>query len=38
MEPDYFGTEQVTEKDRAYNGSRFSEIREALFANPYQKI
>src|SRR5882724_2384260 len=38
MEPDYFGTEQVTEEDRAYNGSRFSEIREALFANPYQKI
>jgi len=38
MEPEYFGSEQVTEEDRAYNGSRFSEIREALFANPYQKI
>jgi hypothetical protein len=38
MEPDYFGTEQVTEEDRAYNGSRFSEVRDALFANSYQKV
>src|SRR5271167_2669109 len=33
-----FGTEQVTDADRAYRGSRFSEVREALFANPYQTV
>src|SRR5262245_66162035 len=38
MEPDFFGTEQVTEEDRAYTGSRFSEVRDALFANSYQKV
>ncbi len=38
MDPDYFGTEQVTEEDRAYQGSRFSEVREAIFANPYQEV
>lgn len=38
MEPAYFGTEQFTDEDRAYKGSRFSEVRDALFANPYQKV
>ena len=38
MENEYFGTEEITQEDRAYSGSRFSEVREALFANPYQKI
>jgi hypothetical protein len=38
MEPSFFGTEQVTEEDRAYRGSRFSEVRDAVFANPYQKV
>ena len=38
MEPAYFGTQQITEEDRAYQGSRFSEVRDALFANPYQKV
>jgi hypothetical protein len=38
MEPEYLGSEQVTEEDRAYNGSRFSEVRDAIFANPYQKV
>jgi hypothetical protein len=33
-----FGTEAVTEEDRAYRGSRFAEVRDAMFANPYQKI
>jgi hypothetical protein len=33
-----FGTEQTTDEDRAYRGSRFSEVREAIFANPYQGI
>ena len=36
MEPGFFGTEQVTEEDRAYRGSRFSEVRDAIFANPYR--
>ena len=38
MELEYLGSEQVTEEDRAYNGSRFSEVRDAIFANPYQKV
>src|SRR5438105_2271082 len=38
MDPTYFGAEQVTDEDRAYRGSRFSEVREAIFANPYQKV
>ena len=31
-----FGTEAFTEQDRAYHGSRFSEVRDAIFANPYR--
>ncbi|MGH8579019.1 MAG: hypothetical protein ACREVK_02475 [Gammaproteobacteria bacterium] len=38
MRPEYFGTEKFTDEDRAYQGSRFSEVRDALFANPYQKV
>jgi hypothetical protein len=38
MEIEYFGTEAVTEEDRSYAGSHFSEVRDALFANPYQKV
>lgn len=38
METEHFGVEAVTEEDRAYNGSRFWEVRDALFANPYQKV
>jgi hypothetical protein len=38
MAPTHFGPEQVTDEDRAYGGSRFSEVRDALFANPYQKL
>ncbi len=38
MEQEYFGTEAVTEEDLSYVGSRFSEVRDALFANPYQKV
>jgi hypothetical protein len=30
--------EQLNAADRAYNGSRFSEVVEALFANPYQRV
>jgi len=35
---DWVGTEQITGEDRAYRGSRFAEVREALFANPYQRV
>jgi hypothetical protein len=38
MKPTYIGAEQVTDEDRDYRGSRFSEMRDALFANPYQKV
>lgn len=38
MGPRFFGTEQVTDEDRAYQGSRFLEVCDALFANPYQKV
>jgi hypothetical protein len=38
MKPEDFGAESITEEDRAYEGSRFSEVRDALFANPYQKV
>jgi len=38
MSVEDFGTEQTTDADRAYSGSRFSEVREALFANPYQRV
>jgi hypothetical protein len=38
MNPKTFGAEGITEADRIYKGSRFSEMREALFANPYQKV
>src|SRR5258708_25374592 len=38
MESEYFGTESITEEDRAYRGSRFSEVCDALFANPYHEV
>ena len=37
MTPRSFGIEGITEEDRAYAGSRFSDVCEALFANPYQR-
>jgi hypothetical protein len=33
-----FGTEETTAEDLSYRGSRFSEVRQALFANPYQQV
>jgi hypothetical protein len=33
-----FGIEGLTEEDRQFSGSRFATVREAIFANPYQKI
>ena len=38
MKPEFFGTEEVVETDRAYNGATFSEVKDALFANPYQGV
>jgi hypothetical protein len=38
MESEFLGAESITEEDRAYKGSRFSEVRDALFANPYQEV
>jgi hypothetical protein len=32
------GSEQFSDEDRAYAGSRFREVVDALFANPYQKV
>jgi hypothetical protein len=33
-----FGIEAFTDEDRAYSGSRFSDVRKALFANPYLQV
>ena len=38
MKIEDYGIEAITDEDRAYNGSRFVEVRDAIFANPYQKI
>src|SRR6266446_3605721 len=37
MSPRSFGIEGIADEDRAYGGSRFSDVCEALFANPYQR-
>ena len=33
MSPRSCGIEAITDEDRAYGGSRFSDVREALFTN-----
>lgn len=38
MQPKYFGTESITDEDRGYKGSRFAEVRDAIFSNPYQEV
>ena len=38
MSANDFGIEAATEEDRLYKGSRFQDVRAAIFANPYQKI
>jgi hypothetical protein len=38
MSPEDFGIEGITAEDRAYVGSRFSDVRDAIFANPYQRV
>jgi hypothetical protein len=36
MKQEYLGTESITDEDRGYNEC-FAEVRDALFANPYQE-
>jgi len=38
MKTEDYGAEALTDQDRAYNGSRFAEVRDAVFANPYQQV
>jgi hypothetical protein len=33
-----FGPQGMTQEDRDYQGSRFREVKAAVFANPYQKV
>jgi len=33
-----FGIEGLADDDRKFAGSRFSDVRDAVFANPYQKV
>ena len=35
---DDMGLEQFTDEDRAYAGSRFRDVVNAFFANPYQQV
>jgi len=38
MNVDEYGIEAMAAEDRAYAGSRFQEVRDAVFANPYPGI
>src|SRR6266852_1024050 len=38
IRPPEFGAEEVVDADRAYSGSRFAEVRDAVFSNPYPGI
>ena len=38
MGTESFANIPITDVDRGYRGSRFSEVREAVFANPYQRV
>jgi hypothetical protein len=38
MRPSEYGIEAVVDADRAYSGSRFREVREAVFSDPYPGI
>ena len=38
MSDNTFGIEQTTDEDRAYNGSRYADVRAALRANPYNAV
>jgi hypothetical protein len=38
MPDDQIGSEQFNDEDRSYAGSRFRDVVDALFANPYQAV
>ncbi|HKO58569.1 MAG TPA: hypothetical protein VJ276_22070 [Thermoanaerobaculia bacterium] len=38
MSDEPLGIEGITDDDRNFTGSRFAEVREAVFANPYQPV
>ena len=38
MRPVEFGIQGIAADDRAYSGSRYADIRTAMFANPYQPV
>jgi hypothetical protein len=38
MDADSFANVPINDTDRAYRGSRFAEVRDAVFANPYQRV
>lgn len=38
MSIEFFGAEAFTESDRSYQGSRFAQVRAAIFADPYQSV
>jgi hypothetical protein len=38
MSAEDFGVEGLTREDAEFQGSRFSEVRKAIWANPYQKV
>lgn len=38
MAQDWFGTEGMTPHDRFYAGSRFADVQQAIFAQPYQRV
>src|SRR5262245_12726413 len=38
MDPEFLGIEGMTDDDRAYTGSRFAEVRGAIFGMPYPKV
>ena len=35
MQPGAYGIEGIVDEDRAYQGSRFAEVRDAVFGEPY---
>jgi hypothetical protein len=38
MSQESFGIEGLVDEDRKFSGSRFATVRDAIFANPYQKV
>jgi hypothetical protein len=38
METDGLGAQGFTDEDARYRGTRFAEVRDAIFANSYQKV